>query len=42
MSKWFIDPQTETGHFCEVCGREFFGEGDICEACESLLKEYDD
>ena len=41
MIRYGHDPQTEVGHFCEVCLREFFGEGDICEECESLLNEFD-
>lgn len=42
MYRYGYDPQTEVGHFCEVCGREIFGVKDICEECESLLSEFDD
>ena len=42
MSSWFLDSQTEQGHFCEICGCEHFEDGDICRKCERMLEEYDD
>jgi len=31
------DPQTEVGHSCAICGREMFGEKEICESCVSEM-----
>lgn len=42
MYAYMHDPQTEVGNLCEICGCEFFGDGDICQKCERLLEEYDD
>ena len=42
MSWYMIDPQTEKGHFCEICGCEHFEDGEICQKCERMLEEYDD
>lgn len=39
---WGKDPQTEVGHYCAICGREMFGEKEICESCISLMVEDDE
>ncbi len=41
MYAYMHDPQTERGHFCEECGCEFFGEGDICQRCADRMAEED-
>ena len=37
MYYYMHDPQTENGHFCEICKTEFFGKGDICQRCRSRM-----
>ncbi len=29
----FFDPQCEPTHFCPRCGREYFGNYDLCTEC---------
>lgn len=35
------DPQTAKGHFCPICKREHFEEGELCTRCRERL-EYEE
>lgn len=35
----WTDPQEGRGHYCAVCGREMFGESEICQRCTDRLVE---
>lgn len=41
MYYYMHDSQTEKGHYCENCGREFFGEGDYCQRCLERMQNED-
>jgi predicted nucleic acid-binding Zn ribbon protein len=39
MSYYMIDRQTDDSHPCFVCGREIYGDYDVCQKCQERMKE---
>ncbi len=39
MYYFVYDPQTALSHPCFVCGREIYGDYDICERCQERMRE---
>ena len=42
MSYYMIDRQTDPSHPCIICGREIYGDYDVCERCQERLAEDND
>lgn len=39
MSYYMIDRQTDPSHACIICGREIYGDYDVCQRCQERMKE---
>jgi predicted nucleic acid-binding Zn ribbon protein len=42
MSYYMIDRQCDPSHPCIICGREIYGDYDVCQRCQERMKEDDE